>query len=952
MDEKRDLPSFEAMSEIRRWQRRKPRRSRGLRFLALGCLCFIAFAQWKQLSRWPSPVSHLNPDITIHGLSVKRLRDDLATCEKLWKKPQDPFGAGRERNARYINGHAPTLIKNASVWVGEPTTGTPPEAARKGAGFSWTDADVYLEYGLIKRVESSIALSSVASNTVVFNANGRPLTAGIIDMHSHAGVDSLPELEGNDDTNEMASDITPYVRSIDGLQPADHQLQVIKSGGVTTSLILPGSANNMGGEAYVIKHAVGKADGRNETSAVDMLADKDRNWRYMKMACGENPKRVYGRPGKQGPTSRLGESWEFRHAFEQATKLVQDQDDWCNAAAAGVHHMKSYLPQELRLESLGALLRHQVRLNTHCYTIPDLEAFVDHTNEFKFKVRAFHHAHQTYLVPEILKRAYGGETPASALFADNMYYKAEANTASEYAGKILYDNGLTPVYVSDNPVLNAQHVIFEAAKGHKYGLPYHAALAAVTTAPAELLGLGKRLGKVKPGFDADVVIWDSDPLSVGATPVQVWIDGTAQFDNPVELKKPFAKVTVPSENLSKIPDAPLAMHEVIFTGVSKVLTKDEVKRVSSSTVVVVSKGAVACIGSCESELQAAPRHGTPIISLQNGCLTDSFTAFGAKIGLNAIDAEKDTDNGPSGSAFTRAEDGLTLDTHKTNTSYTYGVTKAISAPRLRGLDTHHGTSVGFLTGARTALDNNTVFASDVAVHYTLDLSIKSAGQPDIASISAAVGALRRKLFTAASKRTDPVPDIYSEEFYLQRVVNGSLPLVITVHSADVIASLLKVKRVVEEATQTPLRLVIYGGAESHLVAEQLAAAKVGVVLAPAFAYRASWDQRRALTGAPLTNGTAVDRLLEAGVLTGIGLAEDWMVRDLGLFAGIVFKNGEGRVDEKGALAMVGANLYEMLGLEEHGVREGHFVVWEGSPLEIDGRVKAVGGGKGWVDVWG
>jgi hypothetical protein len=532
-----------------------------------------------------------------------------------------------------------------------------------------------------------------------------------------------------------------------------------------------------------------------------------------------------------------------------------------------------------------------------------------------------------------------------------MWYKSEANTASEYAGKILYDNGLTPVYVSDNPVLNAQHVVFEAAKGYKYGLPYHAALAAVTTAPAELLGFGNRLGKVKPGFDADVVVWDSDPLSVGAAPVQVWIDGTAQFENPVELKKPASEVIVPDEGLSKIPEAPVPMDEVIFTGVSEVLLGKEVKALASSNAVVVAKGRITCIGACESELQAASQHKTPIINLRNGHLTESFTAFGSKIGLNAIDAEKDTDNGPSGGAFIRAEDGLALDTQKTNASYTYGVTKAISAPRFRGMDTHHGTSVGFLTGARTALDNNTVFAPDAAVHYTLDLSAKSS-QPDIASISAAVGALRHKLLTAASKRSEPIPDIYSEEFFLQRVVNGSLPLVITVHSADVIASLLKVKHVVDEATDTPLRLVIYGGAEAHLLVAELAAAKVGVVLAPAFAYRASWDQRRALTGAPLTNGTVVDKLLEAGVLTGIGLAEDWMVRDLGLFSGTVFKNGEGRVDERGALRLVGANLYEMLGVEEPGVEEGHFVVWEGSPLEIDGRVKAVGGGRGWVDVWG
>ena len=133
---------------------------------------------------------------------------------------------------------------------------------------------------------------------------------------------------------------------------------------------------------------------------------------------------------------------------------------------------------------------------------------------------AFHHAHQTYLVPEVLKRAYGG-TPAAALFADNMYYKVESYRASERSGQILYENGITPVYVSDNPVINSQHVKQEAAKAYGYGLPYHVALAGITSAPAELLGLGERLGKVKAGFDADIVVWDSDPLSLGAAPLQV-----------------------------------------------------------------------------------------------------------------------------------------------------------------------------------------------------------------------------------------------------------------------------------------------------------------------------------------------------------------------------------------------------------------------------------------------
>lgn len=315
---------------------------------------------------------------------------------------------------------------------------------------------------MIKTVKSDILDSELPDQCQILNAHGRQLTAGIIDMHSHTGVDGVPLLEGGEDTNELSSDITPFVRSLDGFNPLDPQIRVIKSGGVTTSLILPGSGNNIGGEAYVIKHSVGKKDGRPELSIESLLADPDRNWRYMKMACGENAKNVYGRLGRDfGPFSRLGEAWYFRHAFEEATKLKNAQDDWCAAAdRVGAENMNTYLPAELKWESLSAVLRGQVMVNTHCYTIPDLESYIGYTNEFKFPIRAFHHAHATYLVPDVLKRAYGGRPPAAALFADNMYYKVrtsqqrwvvvltqiqtESYVASEQAGKILYEAGLTP----------------------------------------------------------------------------------------------------------------------------------------------------------------------------------------------------------------------------------------------------------------------------------------------------------------------------------------------------------------------------------------------------------------------------------------------------------------------------------------------------------------------------
>ncbi|KAM0280544.1 hypothetical protein ACHAQH_003989 [Verticillium albo-atrum] len=919
------------------------RRRRGMKLLAvsgLACLVFLVYAQWNQLTTLPSWRGS--------RLVADRLEEDLQTCSKLRRKPQDPIGLGRTKNARYIDGHNATLIQNATIWVGEPAGGTSPEDARSGKGYSWIRGDVFVQFGLIQKVETHISPDSLPDGTQVYDARGRQLTTGIIDMHSHAGVSSLPDLAGTEDTNEMSNDITPYVRSIDGLNPLDPQWQVIKSGGVTTSLVLPGSGNNIGGEAFVFKHAIGEKDGRPEISAADMLADPDRNWRFIKMACGENPKRVYGKVGR-GPFSRLGESWEFRHAFEQAAALVRKQNDWCDQAErSGVDSLDDYLPQELHWETLGAVLRGQVHVNTHCYTIPDLEAFIDHTNEFKFPLRAFHHAHQTFLVPEILKRAWGGRPPASALFADNMYYKSEAYVGSEYAGKILWDNGLTPVYVSDNPVINAQHVLFEAAKAYRYGLPYHVALASVTTASAELLGFGERLGKIKPGFDADIVVWDSDPLSVGAAPAQVWIDGFAQYENPVELDKPLKGPIAPNSTVSVGGDT-VHHKNVVFTGVTRILLSEgqDQSFFEKPVNVVVSEGKITCTGHCAVEVNAARDSSShEFITLENGHLTHSFTAFGSLIGLNAIDAEENTANGAS-AKFSRGIDGLALDTKKLKVAHQYGITRAISAPTFSGGLTHRGTSVGFLTDAQHALEKDAVWSDDVAVHYTLTLDAK---QGDTPSISTAVGALRKDLLDAVSNNetsTDP----RSEQAFLRKVVEGDLPLVLTVHSADTISAVLRLKADVESALaasgspSTKIRVVILGGAETHIVASELAAADVGVVLAPFQSYATSWDQRRALTGAPLTNGTAIDVLVDAGVTTAIGLEEDWLIRDLALLAGIAYYNGGGRLSEKEALDLVSTNVYELLGVKESARDEGHFLVFEGSPLDISSRVRAVGNGR-------
>ncbi|KAI5202504.1 hypothetical protein E4T38_05593 [Aureobasidium subglaciale] len=934
--DKEGLPQYSEV--VKPWADRR-RRRRIFRVVAATCLSYFAYSAYRISS---------NTEKSASLLSSTRLQDDYATCAALQSVPVNPSGV-REYNKRYVNGTKPVLIQNATVWTGEPLPGTSFEDAHQGKGYSWIQSDVFIEHGLIKRVASSISLADLPSEYEIFNAHGRQLTAGIVDMHSHAGLGSLGGLQG--DENELSSDITPYVKSLDSLDPLHPEIQWIKSGGVTTSLLLPGSGNNIGGEAFLVKFAVGKEGGRAELSQQDMFADPDHTWRYMKNACGENPKRIYGKVGERGPFSRMGEGWEFRHAYEQARDYVRSQDDWCAAAkSVGAENMKSYLPQQLEWENLGAVLRGQVRVNTHCYTIPDLEMYVRLTNEFKFRVYAFHHAHQTYLVPDVLKRAYGG-TPAAALFGDNMYYKVESYRASEQAGKILYENGVTPVYVSDNPVINSQHVKQEAAKAYGYGLPYHVALAGLTSAPAELLGMGERLGKIKAGFDADVVVWDSDPLSLGATPLQVWIDGAPQFKDPVELKKPLTSPIKPDLALTKDHDVAEASKDVVFTGVTNIRIPGlaSTSEHKGPATVVVSEGKIICAGSCNAEARTATENKARTVALEDGYLTRPLTAFGSGLGLQEIMGQPQTyDGAVKDKTWARAVDGLLLDGKNLFAAYHHGVTKAISAPIAQAFSgiSLRGVSAGFLTGAKTPLSKGAVFVEEAAVHYDFTLKGKSETNPSISSL---VADLRHKLLEAV-RSNETIVDTYSEAASLKKVVEGKSALVLSVHSADSISALLRLKFTVEEASKTPLRLVVLGAAESHLVAEELAAADVAVVLAPLLPWAQSWDQRRSLMGAPLHNGTAIDVLLDAGARVAIGVDEIWETRDLGLTAGIAYKNSEGRLTEQQALDLVSTNFYDFLGLEKPDAGS-EFVIYEGSPLEIGGRVVAVADGTGNTEVW-
>jgi hypothetical protein len=267
-----DLPTYTdatTFSPSQPWHSRRRARKR-LRILSLACFALLAYHTY-------TIAKNTHPQST---LSLEQLHAEHAVCATLRSKPVDSSNV-RDYNKRWVNTTKPLLIRNATIWTGEPIAGTSDEDARAGKGWGWISADLFVDKGLILKVEPHIKRSRLPDDVDVYDAKGRQLTSGIVDMHSHAGLGSVGNLQ--DDTNEMSHDVTPYVRSIDGIDPLQPEIEFIKSGGVTTSLFLPGSGNNIGGEAFVLKLAVGEKSGRTEISQEDMWADPDKTWRYMKV---------------------------------------------------------------------------------------------------------------------------------------------------------------------------------------------------------------------------------------------------------------------------------------------------------------------------------------------------------------------------------------------------------------------------------------------------------------------------------------------------------------------------------------------------------------------------------------------------------------------------------------------------------------------------------------------
>lgn len=385
------------------------------------------------------------------------------------------------------------LIREATVWTGN--------------GKVLPKTDVLMVGGKIAAIGRGL---SAPAGVKVVSARDQILTPGLVDMHSHLGVYASPHAKAHADGNEMTSPLTPMVRAIDGFDPEDHAIPRALAGGVTTALVLPGSGNIMGGQALYVKL-------RGET--VSQMAIRHPP-RALKMAMGENPKRVYGQKGRQ-PMSRMGHGWLMRRQLHMAANLRAKQRRWDKTGKTSGRTR----PKDPALEPLVALLDGKVRLQVHCYEVHDIETLIRISEEFGFKISAIHHALEAWKIPKLIK----DHEITVATFSDLWGFKMEAYDASVHSPKLLHAAGVKLAIKTDHPVIDARNLAWEAAKAHHYGLPEQAALAAITRVPAEAIGLGDRIGTIDVGKDADILLWAKHPFEIGARPTHVWVEGVQWY---------------------------------------------------------------------------------------------------------------------------------------------------------------------------------------------------------------------------------------------------------------------------------------------------------------------------------------------------------------------------------------------------------------------------------------
>jgi imidazolonepropionase-like amidohydrolase len=370
---------------------------------------------------------------------------------------------------------------------------------------------ILIKDGKIAEVGASVKAPKDAQ---VIDASGQFVIPGIIDCHSHIAVDGS--------VNEGSVSVSSIVNIADVLNPDDVDIYRDLAGGVTVANVLHGSANAIGGQTIVIKLRWGQPASK---------LPFDGALPGIKFALGENPKRSnFSRGTPRYPTTRMGVEETIRGAFVEARDYKASWDLYNKRTAAGE---KNLIPprRDLRLDPLVEVLEGKRYVHSHCYREDEILMLLRVAKEFGFKVRTFQHVLEGYKVADEIAAAGAG----ASTFSDWWAYKVEAYEAIPYNAALMTRRGVL-VSVNSDDAEEATHLNQEAAKSIKFGgLSHDEALKLVTLNPAIQLGIDKRVGTIDSGKDADLAIYNHDPLSAYAVVQKTLIDGRVYFDRQRDL---------------------------------------------------------------------------------------------------------------------------------------------------------------------------------------------------------------------------------------------------------------------------------------------------------------------------------------------------------------------------------------------------------------------------------
>jgi len=382
-----------------------------------------------------------------------------------------------------------------------------------GEGGRIEDGTLLLADGKVKAVGGPDL--PVPAGATVIEGKGKWVTPGVIDVHSHLGDYPSPQVKALSDGNEMTNPVTADVWAEHSVWPQDPGFsRALANGGVTTLQILPGSANLFGGRSVTLKNVYART----------MQGMKFPGAPYgLKMACGENPKRVYGAKNRE-PSTRMGNIAVDRQTW---MKAVEYRRKWQKYEEKGGEPPA----RDVAMETLMGVLDGEILVHNHCYRADEMAVVLDMAREFGYHVTAFHHAVEAYKIADLLK----ADGTCAAVWADWYGFKMESYDGIPENLAILQKAGACVMIHSDDQNgiqrLN-QGVAKGLAAGRRAGIaiPDEVAWEWLAINPARALGIADKTGSLKPGKMGDVVLWNGNPFSVYTRPEKVWIDGAMLYD--------------------------------------------------------------------------------------------------------------------------------------------------------------------------------------------------------------------------------------------------------------------------------------------------------------------------------------------------------------------------------------------------------------------------------------